>query len=532
MARTSLKAAAKQAQREDAKLRKALTADAKQAGSPSLGAVTLDSFQNFQHKLGVGGDNPLSGATYGFNPISRNRTLLEWIHRGSWLGGLAVDVVADDMTRAGIEYTSELAPDAAERIDRRTTSLAIWHAVNEVIKWGRLYGGCLGVALIDGQDLRTPLRLETVGPGQFKGILPLDRWMVEPELGDLVTEFGPSLGLPKYYRVTAAAPALRGAGIHYSRVLIRHVGVMLPYQQRLMENLWGMSVLERLYDRMIAFDSASTGAAQLVYKSYLRTLSVTGMRDIISAGGAQMNGLVAYVDMMRRFQGIEGITCIDKEDTFETQQHGAFSGLSDALVQFGQQLSGALQIPLVRLFGQSPAGLNSTGESDLRMYYDHINQLQNQNLFEGVSLLYKLTARSEGVELPPNFAIQFKPLWQLKADEKANISKTSYDSIAGAFNDGIIGRQTALKELRQTSRTTGIFTNITSDLIALADDEVQQPPDPSAMVDPATGQPLMPPAPGDDPNGAMNGNEATGPEGQAGAVDQGTRRRVRLQLPA
>jgi hypothetical protein len=35
------------------------------------------------------------------------------------------------------------------------------------------------------------------------------------------------------------------------------------------------------------------------------------------------------------------------------------------LLQFAQQLSGALNIPLTRLFGQSPAGMNSTGEGDL-----------------------------------------------------------------------------------------------------------------------------------------------------------------------
>jgi hypothetical protein len=41
------------------------------------------------------------------------------------------------------------------------------------------------------------------------------------------------------------APALRGAAIHYSRVILRHVGTKLPYQQALTENLWGASVIER-----------------------------------------------------------------------------------------------------------------------------------------------------------------------------------------------------------------------------------------------------------------------------------------------
>lgn len=473
MARTSIKAAAAAALRAD---KQARTPPKAAKGSPALAAATTDSFVNFAAKLGVGADNMLSGGTYGFNPITRNRTILEWVHRGSWLGGLAVDVVADDMAREGVEYVSEMAPEDAGRIDQTITQLNVWHALGETIRWGRLYGGCIAVALIDGQDMRTPLRIETVGPGQFKGLLVLDRWMITPRLEDLVTEFGPHLGLPKYYNVEASAPACRGASIHYSRVMVRHDGVTLPYQQKLMENMWGMSVLERLWDRMIAFDSASTGAAQLIYKAFLRTLSVNGLRDIVSAGGAPMAGLTSYVETMRRFQGNEGITVIDSEDKFEVQNSTAMSGMSDLLVTLGQQVSGALQIPLVRLFGQSPAGLNSTGESDLRMYYDHISQLQQRDLFEGVSRIYKMAAQSNSIQLPPDFAIAFKSLWQLKDDEKQNIAKTNSETINSVLEAGIISPQTALKELRQASRLTGVFTNITKAMIDEADDQVAPPP--------------------------------------------------------
>ena len=43
-------------------------------------ASAVDSFVNFAQKMGVGADNPMTGGTYGFNPISRNRLMLEWIH--------------------------------------------------------------------------------------------------------------------------------------------------------------------------------------------------------------------------------------------------------------------------------------------------------------------------------------------------------------------------------------------------------------------------------------------------------------------
>lgn len=490
--KTSVLQASNRAKSADAKLRAKLP-----AGDGKSTLTTLDSFVNFNHKMGIGTDSPLSTGSYGFNPISRNRTLLEWIHRGSWLGGVAVDLVADDMTRAGIEFVSEMRPEDEEALQRTATSMGVWAAINEGLKWGRLYGGAIVVALIDGQDMRTPLRLETVGPKQFRGLLTLDRWMVDPTLEDLVTEFGPHLGLPKYYRVQANAPALRGAAIHHSRVMFRPLGIELPYQQRLQENLWGISVIERLYDRMVAFDSASTGAAQLVYKSYLRTLAVKGLREVVAMGGKAMEGLAEYVSQMRQFQGIEGMTMIDLEDKFEVQQHSAFSGLSDALVQFGQQLSGALRIPLVRLFGQSPTGLNSSGDADIRLYYDGITQEQMKVMHAGLTATFKLIAASNGIALPPNFALDFRSLWEMTDKEKSEVATAAGNAVQGAYDGGLFGRKTALKELRQSSRRTGVFTNITQEMIDTADDEVQQAPDPNAMLPGAPG--ADPAAPGLDP---------------------------------
>jgi phage-related protein (TIGR01555 family) len=532
MARTSIKKAVADAKRGERRL-------VETVGKGGMSSVTSDSFLNFSHKLGIGADNVLSSSSYGFNPLSRNRTLLEWIHRGSWIGGLAVDVVADDMTREGAEYVTEIPPDRQEVMDEEAIALNIWPSLSETVAWGRLYGGAIAVMLVDGQDMRTPLRVETVGRNQFRGVLTLDRWMVEPSLEDLVTDLGPTLGLPKYYRVTPAAPALRGVAIHHSRIAMRHVGVQLPYQQRLVENLWGISVLERLYDRMVSFDLASTAAAQLVNKSYLRTLSVENLRDVISAGGQALNGLSAYVDMMRRFQGVEGITLIDARDKFEAQGHSAFSGLDDVLTQLGQQVSGALQIPMVRLLGQSPAGLNSTGESDLRMYYDGLRKSQMHEMFLGVNTIYKLIARSKGIALPDNFSVGFKSLWQLTEKDKVEIGKTASEAVTAAHEAGLLSQKTALQELRQVSRVTGMFTNITKEMIDSADDTLQAP-GADDMLSQLTGGVGAPPAdlkpgmlPGSD-MGAPNGNEENkaGPQGQAPKVDTGTPGRKAIQLSA
>jgi phage-related protein (TIGR01555 family) len=453
--------------REGKKLREMGSAGKKNTG---------DGFQNFALNLGQGTNNALSQSQYGFFPITRIRTLLDWIHRGSWLGGIVIDLLADDMTRGGIEILTLEDPSTVEKIQQFLTRIKIWQGLGDNIKWANLYGGSIAVLLIDGQDPSTPLRVDTVGRNKFKGLLVLDRWMVDADLQHLVSEYGPHLGLPEFYKVVADAPAMRGQRIHYTRC-IRLEGVRLPHWQRVMENLWGLSVFERLYDRMVAFDSATLGAAQLVYKSFIRTYKIDGLHEAVTSAGDALVGIAQRVEMMRKYQGIEGITLLDSSDDFTTHESSGFSGIADVLIHFAEQLSGAVQIPLVRLLGQSPAGLNSTGESDLRTYYDNILKRQENDLREGVNLILRITAKSLGINLPDNFNFNFVPLWQLDETEKTDVADKTTRFVLETEAAGLISPKTALQELRQLSKVTGKWTNIDNKMIDEASD-VAEPPEP------------------------------------------------------
>jgi phage-related protein (TIGR01555 family) len=442
----------------------------------ALDRATRDSFQNFMLGLGIGTQNPTTANFYGFNPKTRERTELEWAYRGSFVAGVAIDVIADDMTREGVDLVGDLRPEQIEKIDERATTLKIWPKLNQGIKWGRLYGGSVVVLLIDGQDYSKPLRIDTVGPDQFKGLLVLDRWNVSPTLNDLVTDIGPDLGMPKFYTVEYSAPALRGVKIHHSRCL-RLIGDELPYQQAIIEQMWGASVLERPFDRMSGFDAATTGASQQVHKSYLRYFKVDKYRDILGGtGGPQaLKGLMEMIAHMRMFASNEGITVIDSKDDMVTAQASTFTGIADVLLQLGQQLSGTFQIPLVRLFGQSPAGLSATGESDLKTYYDGIRKRQVQDMLVMVTVIYRLIAQSLKFKVGDGFGITFRSLWQMTETEKAEIAQKDTSTVMEVHSAGLISDQVALRELQFSARRTGRWKAITDEIVEAASDEVAPP---------------------------------------------------------
>lgn len=434
---------------------------------------TGDSFQNLMTRTGIQGNNLSSGGQYDQDYISRNRMQLEAVYRTSWIAGASVDAYAEDMTREGIELKGDIDPSQIELIERIASRMGIWDAICDTVKWARLYGGCICVMMIDGQDASTPLRMDTIEKGQFKGLFPMDRWLVQPSLTNLITDLSPEMGMPVYYTTIADAQGLPNMKIHHSRV-IRLDGQTLPYWQKITENGWGQSVLERIWDRLLAFDSTTQGAAQLIYKAHLRTYKVKGLRDIIGVGGKALEGLLKQIEMIRQYQSNEGMTLMDGEDEFEAHQY-SFSGLDGMMLQFAEQLSGAVGIPLIRLFGQTPSGLNTTGEADLRNYYDNVRQQQERQLRTGVSKVYNALYRSVTGEAPPEgFDIEFTPLWVATDEQRATITSQITSAIVQASDAGIIGRDTALKELRAAAEVTGVFMSISDDEIKEA--EAEPPP--------------------------------------------------------
>jgi hypothetical protein len=453
--------------------------------------ATADGYENFVARVGMQTSNQHSASAYRPNFTSRNRMMVEWSYRSSWVIGEAVDAIPDDMTRKGIRITSEI--DAKDRgiIESQLDEMQIWDAINDTLKWSRLYGGAVGFIMIEGQAPFTPLRLETIGEGKFKGILPLDRWMINPVLTRRIKEMGPDLGKPEFYDVVTTGSGIPAWRIHHSR-LIRFDGVTLPYQQKITENEWGMSVVERIWDRLTAFDSATVGAAQLVYKAHLRTYKVKKLRELIALGGPAYDALLKNLDLIRQFQTNEGMTLMDDEDTFETHQY-TFSGLDDVISQFAEQISGAVGIPLVRLFGQSPKGF-STGDADLANYYDRVSSLQERRLRLPMRRILDIMHRSElGKPLPEDFTFEFKPLWQMSDVDRSTVAVNTVTAISTALADGLMTPKAAMTDLRENSDVTGIGASITDEDIDNAasqheESELETGP-PPAFRDPVSEKP-------------------------------------------
>lgn len=436
----------------------------------------LDAFTNMLARLGAGTPNLLEGTEYTTERMTRDFATLNALYRESWIVRRIVDVIPADMLKNWITITSGIEPAVEKKISLALRRTQLIDKLKRGMQWGRLYGGALGIMLVkhQGNDLTAPLRLDYIMPGDFAGMLIFDRWNgVSPssELVDDVTD--PEYSYPKYY--TISDPTNGGmVQIHHSRC-IRFPGNLLPYWEELSELQWGASVIEPIMDDLKKRDNVSWNIAQLTFMANLRVLKMEDLGQLLSSTDAiSQRELYNTIQAQNILMSNMGLQIMDSKDSMETHQY-TFGGLADVYQQFLMDIAGAAEMPVTKLFGRSPAGMNATGQSDLQNYYDMIAEKQESYLRPILNKVLPPFIISTLGSMPDDFDFDFDPVAEPSDKERAELAKTGTDNVVAAFNAGLISQRMALQELKQQSERTGVWTNITDDDIAKASETVEVP---------------------------------------------------------
>ncbi|EEX77609.1 phage-associated protein, HI1409 family [Selenomonas sputigena ATCC 35185] len=437
---------------------------------------TNDSFQNPMTRTGVFMPNPLETTEYPLTRFTRDWQTINALYRSHWIVRRIIDVVPEDMIKNGYHVLTQLSPDQIKKIVRCDRTTRTSRRILEGLKWGRLYGGAGALIMIEGHEnqLDQPLDYDTIMPSSYKGLLVLDRWSgVTPE-DKLVSDISdPEFGMPEYYTVSSDALTV-GIRVHHSRIL-RFMGRPLPYLEQLAETYWGASELEHVIDELKKRDNVSWNIAMLTFMANLRVMKMDGMSQVLAVGNeqAQMQ-LYNTIQGMNAMMNNNSLQVLGENDSYETHQY-TFGGIGETYDRFMMDVAGAAETPVTKLFGRSPAGMNATGESDMQNYYDTIEEKQEAELRPVYDKILPIMFISTLGGIPDDWDYEFNPIRRPRDDEMADLASKNTDSVTKAFQAGMVSQRTALKELRQQSEMTGMWSNITDEDIEKADDSVMQP---------------------------------------------------------
>ena len=451
---------------------------------PNTEAVSVqDAFSNPLFRLGYGSQSPLEATEYPLTRMTDNYALLNSLYRDNWVVQNVVGIIPDDMTKKWFALAGAVGPEHLKELDRVQRVTALRERVNEGLRWGRLYGGAAGLIMIRGQEgmLGQPLELESIYPGTFQGLYILDRWQgVVPGM-ELVFEGGEPV--PAYYSITDA----RGntvAKVHHSR-LVRFTGRDLPFLERVAELYWGESEVEALYNDVVKHDNVAANMAALTFRANVDTMEVQNLDQLFSVtSGEQQRRFWNVMQAQSVMKSNFGMQLVNRGDQIKNTQY-TFTGLQEVYDSMCLDLSGASRIPVTKLFGRSPAGMNATGESDLRNYYDYVDTLREAKLRPILEKLLPVLAMSAWGAVPDGLDITFPPLWTPTAAEVAEIALTKAQAIRDTFQAGLFRADTAQRELKKLADETGMFDSISEEEIAANAGKTYQ--DVTALRDPLAG---------------------------------------------
>ena len=430
----------------------------------------LDGYSNVPANLGAGANNLVQTANYVMERFTWDYYTLNILFRDNWIAKAIIEKPANEMLKNGFSIHSQIEPDKIDKIMNIWRKTKTQNKFLKCLKWARLYGGCLLIPMIENQgDLSKPLDYETIMPDSYKGCFTVDRWSgVSPsiELVDNITD--PDFGQPEYYDVSDNTTG-KTFRIHHSRV-IKMIGREMPYWEEIAETYWGASELEHVYTELKKRDDTSANISFLIFLANIRVFKMDGMSQMLSIGDQQAAQRV-YETMktMNHLMCNTGTLAIDKEEDFA--MHGySFTGINDVYESFMLDISGAAEIPVDKLFGRSPSGFNSGAET-LQNYYDTIDEKRETYVREPLEKIVKIITMSALGEIPDDIEIDFNPVRRPSDLEKSDLAQKNAQPIFDAYAGGLIGKGTALKELKQQSDITGLWTNITDEMIQEAYNE-------------------------------------------------------------
>lgn len=393
---------------------------------------------------GIGTSRDKMAAARMYQSGRLTESMLDTLYDEDDFAATIVEALPEDGMRQGWEPVRRASEDDEDEsaaketkeriavIKRRVTDLGVDARVMEAAIWGRLHGGsALFPVVEDGLDPSMPLDISRVT--KLRSVLTISRWELS---WDTINDDPRSARYQKpetwlFQPMNGGQPMV----IHSTR-LLRFEGANVSRRRRLDEQGWSSSVLQRVYeilrDAGMNWKSVSyilNDASQPVFK----------MANLISMiGNGKRQDLQNRMEVVNMARGAARAILVDAEKESFEYKNTSLAGLDVLLDKTWIRVAAAARMPVTRLMGMSPAGLNATGESDVRGWYDSVQSYRTTDLQPPLETIVRLLAAELKVGSPDEWTIEWPSLWQMTPNEEAAHRKVIADTDALYIDKNVV----------------------------------------------------------------------------------------------
>lgn len=156
----------------------------------------------------------------------------------------------------------------------------------------------------------------------------------------------------------------------------------------------------------------------------IRAFSVMVLQTDMTA--RMQNGgddLFNRIDLFNALRDNRGTFVLDKEAEDFKNVSAPLSSLDQLQAQAQEHMAAVSRIPLVKLLGISPHGLNASSEGELKTFYDTINSYQESRLRPLLTRIVHFAMMNIWGEIDEDITFKFETLWALTEKEEAEVRK-------------------------------------------------------------------------------------------------------------
>lgn len=350
-----------------------------------------------------------------------------------------VTVTADEMTRNFPHFTGTAGPDSAEaasRLNDEMERLGVVERFHEMAVMCGAFGGGLLFLKRRGEEVTAlsgaiSIRPEFFREGGLEALVAVEPFSVGP-LSYNSTQ--PLAG--DYFRPSAWFVAGSGE-VSASRFLHFTTGE-LPVILRPAYNFFGVPSVQLALDYLLHFTEDRESAGRLL-KKFSLTIFKTNADELLY--GDDESQVARRIRVLAQQRDNDGVFAISQEDEEMVQINTPLSGVTDIVRQALEMLAVVWGIPVVKFLGVSPGGMNATGESDMRSFYDHVESQRQKMFGQNFELLARAMQFSLFGSLRDDVTYSWPSLWELTERERAEIAKLEADTDAIYLDRGILGQE-------------------------------------------------------------------------------------------
>ncbi len=285
----------------------------------------------------------------------------------------------------------------------------------------------------DAAELMKPLTptKDKIGKGMLRGFKVLDPTWMAPNVYDATNPMSDTFYKPQIWWIM-------GKQVHTSR-LITIISRPVPDLLKPAYNFGGLSLLQLMKPYVDNWLSTRQAVNDLINAFTVWVLS-TNMESVLQddLSGTGGVGFENRIDLFANTMNNRGVMAIDKDTEMLENISAPLGSLDKLQAQAQEHMSAPSRIPLVKLFGITPAGLNASSDGEIRTFYDSVHGMQQRVIGDGISLALKIIQLHETGTIDEELTHEFVELWQLDRAGQAAAEKTEADTDAVLIGAGVI----------------------------------------------------------------------------------------------